>query len=111
MCIEISIRLIHRETKVSNVPLTKWYWARWTNYEKYLKKRQLHKSLKNDLLGEAYSDGKEVMTRMISHDPQVSPYPSEQKLQEDYVTRVNWDIYKTALRREMLSRKGNTVTW
>ena len=38
MCIEICIKLIHRETKVSNVPLTKWYGARWTNYEKYLKK-------------------------------------------------------------------------
>ncbi|RUS79937.1 hypothetical protein EGW08_012281, partial [Elysia chlorotica] len=41
---------------------------------------------------------------------EVSPYPSEEKLQEDYVTRINWDVYKTALRREMHAGKRASVS-
>ncbi|XP_025107834.1 uncharacterized protein LOC112572390 [Pomacea canaliculata] len=36
---------------------------------------------------------------------EVSPYPSEKKLQQDLVDRVNWDIYKSVVRRQVTGHK------
>nr|KAG5711384.1 hypothetical protein BaRGS_006081 [Batillaria attramentaria] len=41
---------------------------------------------------------------------EVSPYPSEKKLQQDLVNRINWDVYKNAITRHVYEYSRVTVT-
>lgn len=41
---------------------------------------------------------------------QVSPYPSEKKLQQDLVNRINWDVYKDVVKRQVYQQCPTRVT-
>ncbi|KAL8595263.1 hypothetical protein ACOMHN_043415 [Nucella lapillus] len=41
---------------------------------------------------------------------EVSPYPSDRKLQEDLVNRVNWDVYKRVVKRQVYEQSPSRIT-